>query len=184
MADKSPEEFLRLLAPLRDALWRYARRSLGSDDRAGDAVQEAALVAWSDFGRFEPGTNFRAWMYRILTNAIFRTRRRDGRQRSLEALESEPVQTADAVDLTSVDGASLREHLDDDVAAAMDELSAAERQCLLLRVLDGLTYREISGALDMPAGTVMSLVHRARLKLKAALNDAGVGSTARAGEHR
>ncbi|MBK8914771.1 MAG: RNA polymerase sigma factor [Phycisphaerales bacterium] len=184
MADKSPEEFLRLLAPLRDALWRYARRALGSDENAADAVQEAALVAWSDFGRFESGTNFRAWMYRILTNAIFRTRRRNGRQQSLETLDGEPMQPAAAADLSGDNGASLREHLDDDVAAAMDHLSDAERQCLLLRVLDGLTYREISAALDTPAGTVMSLVHRARLKLKASLNEYGAAPAARAGEHR
>lgn len=167
--------FIELLEPLRDSLYRYAKRMAWDDDQVADIVQEAVMTAWREFGRFEQETNFKAWMFKILINTIYRLNKRVVRQRTATLDESSP-------DLSMTlerenTWASLLESpervmqlLDERLVQALDRLGADERQCLLLRILEGFSYKEIASMMDIPLGTVMSHVHRARAKLRERLS--------------
>lgn len=167
------DRFLSLLEPLRDGLFRFAARSVWNKDQAADVVQETVLVAWSQFDRFEPGTNFRAWLFRILLNTLYRLNRRGHRQRKLAvgSIDGDTLPAAppgwDSI-LENPD--RVLDTLDERLVDGLLELSEAERQCLLLRLLEDFSYREIADLLDMPMGTVMSHVYRARMKLRARLS--------------
>lgn len=173
--DAAEREFLDLLAPLRLSIERYALRNAWNQQQASDIVQEAVMTAWRQYGRFEPGTDFKAWMFRILVNTIYSFNKKTRRDRQLRV--AAPVEELDwalerenSWPVILEDSGQVLEQLDDRLVAALDSLSADERQCLLLRLLEGFTYKEISGLLDMPLGTVMSHVHRARLKLRERLS--------------
>lgn len=173
--DAAEREFLDLLAPLRLSIERYALRNAWNQQQASDIVQEAVMTAWRQYDRFEPGTDFKAWMFRILVNTIYSFNKKTRRDRQLRV--AAPVEELDwalerenSWPVILEDSGQVLEQLDDRLVAALDSLSADERQCLLLRLLEGFTYKEISGLLDMPLGTVMSHVHRARLKLRERLS--------------
>lgn len=172
---RSAEGFLALLEPLRDPLFRYARRALNREADAADVVQQAALIAWREFPRFEPGTNFRAWMFKIVVNTVFSQNKTTSRERTAGAAHDpdarEPLAQEAAWQTALADPATFFERLDDRVVRALFALSTEERQCLLLRLLEGLSYREIAEMLDEPMGTIMSHVYRARMKLRERLAD-------------
>jgi RNA polymerase sigma-70 factor (ECF subfamily) len=164
--------FLRMLEPLRDALYRFALRNVWSKDQAGDAVQEAVLVAWSQFDKFAQGTNFRAWMFRILLHTLYRLNRKFGRGRRGESVDGEALAAPPPGWASILENPQrVFEDLDERLTGAIAELGDTERQCLLLRLLEDFSYREIADMLDLPVGTVMSHVYRARLKLRAKLTD-------------
>lgn len=168
---RSAEEFLGLFEPIRHELHNYARNALARPDTAADVMQDVALTAWREFPRYQPGSNFRAWLYRILLNTIFSWNRRTSRERRAQTLaggdeavfdhESEATWTA-----LLEDSGRLREMLDARLAQAIDALGDEERQCLLLRLISDFSYREIGDLMQMPMGTAMSHVHRARQKLR------------------
>ncbi len=168
------DEFLALLAPLRDALYRFARRSLWRREDVDDTVQDAVMTAWRDFDRFESGTNFRAWMFRVMVHAVYRANQRVRRRRE-QALENVHEHAAESDSASAAwlellrDPDRLSDLLDQRLARALAGLSDVERQCLLLRLLEDYTYKEIASLLEIPMGTVMSHVHRARLRLREAL---------------
>lgn len=173
------QQFMHLLEPLKAPVDRYALRSAWNREQAQDIVQEAVLTAWREFYRFEPGTDFRAWVFRILVNTVYTFNKRTARDRRLAS--SVPIEDLDAVlerettwaDILE-DPRRIRESLDERLAGAIEQLSVDEKQCLLLRLLEGFSYKEIAAFLDMPMGTVMSHVHRARIKLRERLADLGV----------
>jgi RNA polymerase sigma-70 factor, ECF subfamily len=154
----------RLAAFRRDALVhlpelrRVATRLAGDPGSADDLVQETFLQAWRSFDRFAPGTNCRAWLYRILILVAHGQRRRNGR--GGVALSDLP-EDALAVEapLPEVFG---RDH----VLVAFESLPDDQRLLLQLADVEGLRYREIADALQVPLGTVMSRLHRARLLLR------------------
>lgn len=167
----SNEEFIRLLEPIRDALYRYALRSCWRADQGADATQEAVMVAWREFSRFEPGTNFRAWMFKILSNTVLRYNKRIARGReyamsdgsvNVEAI----LERETAWDALLDDPERLRQLLDERLVRALDRLAPGERQCFLLRLMEDFSYKEIASMLEIPLGTVMSNIHRARMKLR------------------
>jgi len=171
LAQRSAAEFLDLLEPIRDSVYRYAARMAWGDSQAGDIVQEAVMTAWREFDRYEANTNFKAWMFRILINSIYRLNKRVARHAGpqLDDVHQDLHVTMEREEAWSalLDGPEqLREMLDDRLVAALDRLGDDERQCLLLRLLEGFSYKEISAMLGMPMGTAMSHVHRARLKLR------------------
>lgn len=171
MLKPASKSFVELLEPISDSLYRYARRSMWGKDEAEDIVQEAAMIAWREFGRFERGTNFRAWMFRILVNTIFRFNKRAHRKRevTLDDASVDLVATFEREETWSMlldKPDALTQLLDERLVHALDRLRPDERQCILLRLLERFTYKEIASMLQIPLGTVMSHVHRARMKLR------------------
>jgi len=163
------DRFLELLEPIRDSLYRFAVRMAWRRDQVNDMLQETVMTAWRQFDRFEPGTNFRAWLFRILLNTIYRINRKTGRAREVR-FESEMYDADRTIEKEEAwlsvleNPQSVMEALDDRVISALDELAPTERQCFLLRLLEDFTYKEIAEHLNLPMGTVMSHVDRARMK--------------------
>ena len=171
MAQRSAAEFLDLLEPIRDSVQRYAARMAWGDSQVNDIVQEAVMTAWREFERFEANTNFKAWMFRILINTIYRLNKRVARHSGPQLDDAHQdlhatMEREEAWNALLDSPEQLREMLDDRLVVALDRLGDDERQCLLLRLLEGFSYKEISAMLDIPMGTAMSHVHRARLKLR------------------
>lgn len=129
------------------------------------------MAAWSQFNHFEVGTNFRAWMFKILLNTIYRINRKTWRSREV-AMESEGFDVESTMDKETAwlsvleDPERVMQALDDRLVSAIDRLAPTERQCFLLRLLEDFSYKEIAEHLDLPMGTVMSHVYRARMKLR------------------
>lgn len=140
----------------RDLL-RFARRLAPDAAAAEDLVQETLLRAWRAFGQFEPGTNARAWLFRILMNVLYAENRKT---------RSSPALLMLAADLPAAAGSA--EFLE--VRQALDRLGDDQRAVLLLAVLGGFTCREIADILGIPMGTVMSRLSRARDAMREALS--------------
>ncbi len=172
MAEKlCKREFMELLEGVKDALYRHALRTAWRTDHAADIVQETVMIAWRELHRFEPGTNFKAWIFRILINTTYRFNKRHGHRREIGLDETDldfeqQLEREETWARLRENPKLLRDLLDERLATALDDLRDEERQCLLLRLLDGFTYREIAEMLGMPLGTVMSHVHRARMNLR------------------
>lgn len=160
--DARREEFRQAALPYMGELVRVATRVLRDRSAAEDAVQETYLQAWRSFGTFQLGTNCRAWLYTIMFRVIGRQRKRDFSMRHVD-LESAPP-AALQVDTPPVDSLAL-----DHLVAAVDTLPDAYRTVLLLADVEQLKYREIADALDLPMGTVMSRLSRARQQLRSAV---------------
>jgi len=176
---RNKSEFLDLLEPLRHQLYGYACRAVNRSDAVPDVLQDVTLTAWREFPRFMPGTNFRAWVFRIMVNTIFNHNKRIARERliassdmplDIEAVLEHENEWAAILE----DPGKLREVLDDRIVHALDSLGKKERQCFLLCLLQGLSYKEIGEVLDLPLGTVMSHVHRARVKLRERLTELAI----------
>lgn len=169
--NRNSEAFLAQLEPLRHQLYGYARRALNRQDAVVDVLQEVVLTAWRELPRFAPGTNFRAWVFRIIVNTVFNFNKRGVREQTVSdeegVLDVEVVLEHEAEwALILNDPGRLRELLDERLAQALDGLADHERQCFLLCLFQGFSYKEISGMLGLPLGTVMSHIHRARMKLR------------------
>lgn len=136
------------------ALLRVARRLTLDQASAEDLVQEAMLLAWRGFRSFQAGTNARAWLFRILFNAFHGGGRK--LRPALQAVPSEPSAPA-----------MLQEAAE--IAEALNALALEQRTVLLLCVVEGFTCREAAEILDVPIGTVMSRLSRAREELRQGL---------------
>jgi len=179
MSDESQiaaERFLGLLRPIERELEVYCRRLTFDSRDAADAIQNAVLRAFRAFDRYHDDASFRAWMLKILTNEIFALNRKRRRIAKFEvAVEPEEIvefagsapamDRSDAVSSWEV----LADALDQDLVAALEMLNDSERAVLLLRAIGGLRYREISESLEMPLGSVMGYLHRARQKMREAI---------------
>jgi len=167
-------EFEELVEPHLDALFAYAVRSAGDRTEAEDVLQEALYRGYRGFAGFQRGTHFKAWMFRIVTNALisrFRKRRREPLSAPIGEWEPLDPAAADPTALAPPDARSLdyADVVDDDVKAALDGLSDEFRRPLLLFSLGELSYKEIAEVLEVPVGTVMSRLFRARERVKRAL---------------
>lgn len=178
----SQAEFEELVLPHLDLLQGFALRLTRNRADADDLLQDALYRAYRGLGGFERGTNFKAWMFRIITNAFISRRRSDARAPRLVDLDAvdpgaEPApDQAEALREELVDATTdwrrvYAEHVDDDVKQALDELPLEFRLPLLLSGLGGLRYQEIADVLRIPIGTVMSRLFRARQRLRRALRD-------------
>lgn len=175
--DPGPPSFEALLIPILGGAYGTARRLTRDDSEAEDLVQEAALLAYRGFKGFQPGTNFRAWFIRILTNAYvsrYRQRRRRGTEVELEdgpALHLYAETGAIGLHSKTDDPAGmLMDRLDGEaVTRALDELSDEFRAVATLYFVNDLTYEEIATSLGIPVGTVRSRLHRARRALQRSL---------------
>ena len=161
------ESFADLALPLFDRLYNFAHWLTQNREEAEDLVQETYVKALKGFSSFQPGTNFRAWMYRILRNAFLtsRTGLKAAASLPLDADGSEPVLPAAPDNPESILLARLDQQL---VQAALDELPVFHREVLLLCEFEEMSYQEISATLGVPVGTVMSRLSRARRALREA----------------
>lgn len=154
--------------PLFDSLYNFARWLAADRDEAEDLVQETYAKALRGFASFEQGTNFRAWMFRILRNTFLTSRTGLKAMVSLDAEDENPVtpamaDTPESILLGNLDQEALR--------AAIAELPVLYREVLLLCDLEEMSYREIAESLSVPVGTVMSRISRARAALRSILSD-------------
>lgn len=159
------ESFEDLALPLFDRLYNFAHWLTQNREEAEDLVQETYAKALKGFGSFQPGTNFRAWMYRILRNAFLTSRA------GLKALTmSQEEIAADESNLPPTrhnPETILLQRLDQElVHRAMDELPVVYREVLLLCEFEEMQYQEIAATLGVPMGTVMSRLSRARRALQ------------------
>jgi RNA polymerase sigma-70 factor (ECF subfamily) len=145
------QEFERITMPHLAALLRVARRLTLNPTSAEDLVQETMLLAWRGFRSFQTGTNARAWLFRILFNAFHG----EGRKRAPEAVSSTFV--------------NARQQEAVEISEALEALPIEQRTVFLLCVVEGFTCREVAGILDLPIGTVMSRLSRARQELRSSL---------------
>jgi RNA polymerase sigma-70 factor (ECF subfamily) len=170
------ERFEREALPFMAELYAAALRMTRNPSDAEDLVQETFLRAYRGFAGFEPGTNLRAWLYRILTNAYINVYRK--RQREPQTVSDEEVpewylfeklggESAEA----SAEARVLESLPDEDVQEALAALPEQFRLAVLLADVEGFSYKEIADILDVPIGTVMSRLHRGRRALEKRLWD-------------
>lgn len=181
MADAQPlsaediKHFEQDALALMDSLYGAALRFTRNPSDAEDLVQETYLKAFRAWRQFEPGTNLKAWMFRILTNTFissYRKERReptivsaDGRgdfdlyQNLLEYVSPDP----------SAESEVLERMVDEDVKQALSDLPDSFRMAVVLSDVEGFSYKEIAEMLGIPIGTVMSRLHRGRKTLQKAL---------------
>ncbi|MEX2316354.1 MAG: sigma-70 family RNA polymerase sigma factor [Pirellulales bacterium] len=172
-SDDRAARFLRHLEPLKAALEAYCRRSVYDPNAVEDVLQEAVGKAFRDFHLYAEGTNFRAWIFRYLNLEIYAGNRSFHRERR-EALAEEPI--IENVWELAIDEPIIERLLqqpervlsqcDDALAEAIGELSPLERSVLLLRAIGQFKHREIAGILEVPMGTIMSALSRARARLR------------------
>ena len=170
----SGEEFARLFGESFRVLWLIGMGVTGDRHLAEDVVQDAAMLALKKLDDFEPGTNFNAWMGKIVRYVAMNRRRKESRRDaiSLDAAGTGPLPAGNGNDPPSepigrrgelpVD----QQMFDDQLTDELRSLGEMARACLLLRVVGGLDYAEISQTLEIPAGTAMSHVHRTRKLLR------------------
>jgi RNA polymerase sigma-70 factor (ECF subfamily) len=167
-------EFEKLALEQIDTLYRMARRLCGRAGGAEDLVQETYLRALSASGKFQlEEFGIRPWLLRIMHNLHITRMGRN--QRQPQALDESQLDTAGfaaaAVEFAAGETADLFEGMDEQLAAALEELPPEYQQVMLLWAVEDLSYKEIAIVMDVPIGTVMSRLHRARQKLSTQLHD-------------
>jgi RNA polymerase sigma-70 factor (ECF subfamily) len=174
---RAQEEFEALFRPLMSMAYGTAVRLTRDRTEAEDLVQDAALLAFRAFGSFQPGTNFKAWFFRILTNAFYSRHRKTKHERSNVSTEDLPAlylyaRTAE-IGLHGQDSDPATAMMDrfdtEHVAEALDALPEEYRVVASLYFVDDLSYQQIAEAVGCPVGTVRSRLHRGRRMLQRAL---------------
>jgi len=153
-------DFEAAAMPHLNDLFRTATRVIGDRSEAEDLVQEAYLQAWKSFHRFEPGTNCRAWLFKILFHVIQHHRRKWYSLRS--AKESDEILME-----TLAYEPPIPEHLsDEEVLAAFEKIPTQYREVVVLADVQEFSYKEVAATLGVPVGTVMSRLSRGRALLR------------------
>ena len=181
---RPPADFEPLFAAVAGTAFGIAVRLTRNQADAEDLVQEAALLAFRAFASFEPGTNFRAWFFRILTNCYFSKRRREKSRPVTSDLDDTPdlylyARSAEAGFPTQGPdpAAQLLDQLGTEgVVGAINRLPEEYRVVSTLYFMEDLSYEEIAQVLGCPIGTVRSRLHRGRKMLQKALWQVAVES--------
>jgi RNA polymerase sigma-70 factor, ECF subfamily len=194
MSETSPESSPRQLASdardrvrfeeealeLSDQVYNVARRLSGSREEAEDLVQETYARAFRAWKSFQPGTNLRAWLFRILTNLNIDRGRRVQRTPDMQPLEESDYflynKLQESTSEPNADESRVVERLSqNDTVTALADLPHDFRDVVLLVDLADFTYSDAAQILDIPIGTVMSRLHRGRRILKRTLADSAAG---------
>jgi len=192
-ASESPRErkerFERDALIFTSALYGAALRYTKNPQDAEDLVQDTYAKAFNSFHQFEPGTNLKAWLYRILTTTFINTYRKDQRRPQISDGEVEDWQIFEAASHTSDQGKSAEDVVlenlpDGDVKEALASIPEDFRMVVYYADVEGYSYKEIAEIIGAPTGTVMSRLHRGRKLLRVALADyaksRGIGSATNA----
>ena len=169
--------FVRDAVPMRDQLYGRAARLTGNRVDAEDLLQETMLRAYASFSSFRRGTNLKAWLHQIMTNAWI-SKYRASQRRPLEQLTGEFTDSQLLVNgghlrggSRSAESEALEPLFEDEIATALASLPRKSQVVLQYACIDGLQYREIAELVGLPIGTVMSRLHRARRQLHVLLAD-------------
>ena len=165
---------------LADQVYRVARRLVGSREEAEDLMQETYARAFRSWRSFQPGTNLRAWLLRILTNLNI-----DRGRRAQRAPDTQPLEEGDYFlfnKLEEAEGGPIRDEervverlSQDSVVSALSAVPHDFRDVVVLVDIGEFSYQDAAQILDIPVGTVMSRLHRGRRALKQGLAEAAVG---------
>ena len=183
------EAFTAEVAPHLHVLYRTALRLTHDEQAAEDLVQDTLERAFSNFGRYQRGTNIRAWMLRIMNNAWISSYRHQARRpqpASLDAMEDFSLYRAvrqAGIAPADVEAAVLNRIGEESVLRAIDGLQPDFRIAVLLADVEGFSYRDMASILEVPIGTVTSRLFRGRQQLQRSLweyaRDAGYVTSAR-----
>jgi RNA polymerase sigma-70 factor (ECF subfamily) len=156
---------------LADQIYRVARRLVGSREEAEDLVQETYARAFRSWRSFTPGTNLRAWLFRILTNLNLDRGRRVQRTPDMQPLEESDYYLANKLASAGGEEVLEQEHVvdrlsQDSIVKALADIPPQFRDVVVLVDIGDFTYADAAQILDIPMGTVMSRLHRGRRALK------------------
>jgi RNA polymerase sigma-70 factor (ECF subfamily) len=175
-----PDPFeVQVLAHL-DALYGVACRLTKAPLDAEDLVQDSLVKAMRARDQYQPGTNLKAWLFKILTNTFINKYRRGGLERVvLDGPDADPladgwVSAASMRALRDPESQALRSIVEEEIHRALDELPEEFRLAVVLSDVEELSYKEIAEVMDCPVGTVMSRLHRGRRLLQKRLYDHAV----------
>jgi RNA polymerase sigma-70 factor (ECF subfamily) len=173
------ERFLQHLEPLQGALEAYCRRSLRDGSEVADTLQGAVANAFRDFRLYAEGTNFRAWMFRYVSLEVLNRNRAWTRRRASGLPDELPAapegfvlpKERELMAWLLEEPESVLDHCEQPLSQAIRRLNDSERSVLLLRSIGEFKYREIAEILEVPVGTVMGWLFRARQRLRNELAD-------------
>ena len=158
------QEFEQLAMPLFGPLYNLAHWLTQDRGEAEDLVQETYAKALKGFDSFQPGTNFRAWIYRILRNTFLTSR--TGLKMTVSLDDEDDPQAMTPATTETPESLLLARAGHDAIQRALGELPVAHREIILLCDVEEMSYREIAEALGIPIGTVMSRLARARRAMR------------------
>ena len=166
-------EFEELATPLVGSVYNLARWLVRNEIEAEDLVQETFLKALRNFGSFQPGTDFRAWIFRILRNTFLSSRSTLERRMTVELKNEEelPLSRAQCI---SPESLFIERYNVAAIRSAIEQLPLRSREVILLCDVEDLAYKEIAEILEIPIGTVMSRLARARKAVREALRPAEI----------
>ena len=161
--------FEKLALPLFDSLFNFAQWLTHDRSEAEDLVQDTYLKAMRAFSSFEPGTNFRAWMFRILRNAFLNTRSGLRYTHSVSLDSDDESDAIEPVATGTPESELIRHRNGEAIARAIEALPLLFREVLILCDVEEMSYGEIAEALSIPINTVSSRLARARKRLRETL---------------
>ena len=179
-ADRA-RRFEREAMPYLDQLYGAAMRLTRDPHDAEDLVQETYAKAFASFHQYKPGTNLKAWLYRILNNTfISNYRKAQRRPKQASSPEVEDWQEYEAAShsstgLMSAEMEALEKLPNSEIREALAQLPEDRRLAVYLADVEGFSYQEIADIMDTPIGTVMSRLHRGRRQLRELLADYAKG---------